>query len=206
LLRVYPRGSPTFKSRSRGYPDLARSLGKSLATIGLTASGLGTGNTTFASAWPTRRPLAKSEKDWNIGFAKCITSVSGAEVAENHDSWINSAEVPILSHQYRSREPSLAAARALGRPPSPVRDRTPRPRSPNAPASASNQPPTRQISPIQVCCEPIFHAGRSATVVADGQISAVRGLGRHSDAVRALPAFRGFCRLSFGGRVPDHSK
>jgi len=29
--------------------------------------------------------MAKSEKDWNIGFAKCITSVSGAEVAENHD-------------------------------------------------------------------------------------------------------------------------
>jgi hypothetical protein len=100
--------------------------------------------------------LAKSEKDWNIGFAKCITSVSGAEVAENHDSWINSAEVPILSHQYRSREPSLAAARALGRPPSPVRDRTPRPRSPNAPASASNQPPTRQISPYKSVANPSF--------------------------------------------------
>jgi hypothetical protein len=87
MLRVRPLGSPTFKSRSRRYPDLVRSPDKRRATIGSTgstASGSGTGNTIFASAWPTRRPIAKGEKDWSIGFAKCITTVSGVGIAENH--------------------------------------------------------------------------------------------------------------------------
>jgi hypothetical protein len=26
--------------------------------------------------------MVRSEKDWSIGFAKCVTSVSGAEIAE----------------------------------------------------------------------------------------------------------------------------
>jgi len=87
MLKVRPQG-PTFKSRSRGYPELARSAGKSRAMIGSagsTANGSGTENTTFASIWPTCRLMAKSEKDWSIDFAKCITSVNGAGIAENHN-------------------------------------------------------------------------------------------------------------------------
>src|SRR5215472_14802800 len=86
-------GSPfTASARSRRNcsilspsPDLAHSPGKSRATIGSagsTASGSGTENTTFASDWPTCHPTVKSGRDWSIGFAKCITSVSAAGAAE----------------------------------------------------------------------------------------------------------------------------
>jgi len=37
---------------------------------------------TLAGDWPTCRPTVKSGKDWSIGFAKCITSVSAAGDAE----------------------------------------------------------------------------------------------------------------------------
>jgi hypothetical protein len=46
------------------------------------ASASGKENTIFATAWPTLRLIARSEKDWSIAFAKCVTSVSGAGIAE----------------------------------------------------------------------------------------------------------------------------
>lgn len=78
----------TFKSRSRGYPELAplRLLRKNEDMIGgggSIATTLGTENTSFATGWPMRRPIAKSEKDWSIGFAKCITNESSAGAVEN---------------------------------------------------------------------------------------------------------------------------
>jgi hypothetical protein len=50
---------------------------------GSIASTLGTENTSFATGWPIRHPIAKSEHDWNIGFAKCITSGSSVGAVEN---------------------------------------------------------------------------------------------------------------------------
>ena len=78
----------TFKSRSRGYPELAplRLLRKNEDMIGdggSIASTLGTENTSFATGWPMRRHIAKSEKDWSIGFVKYITNESSAGAVEN---------------------------------------------------------------------------------------------------------------------------
>ena len=78
----------TFKSRSRGYPELAplRPLRKNEDMIGggvSIATTLGTENTSFATGWPMRRPIAKSAKDWSIGFAKCITTERSAGAVEN---------------------------------------------------------------------------------------------------------------------------
>jgi hypothetical protein len=87
MLRDRPQRSPTFKSRSLGYPELApRLLRRNEDMIGgggSIASTLGTENTSFATGSPMRRPIAKSEKDWSIGFAKCITSEISAGTAEN---------------------------------------------------------------------------------------------------------------------------
>jgi hypothetical protein len=79
----------TFKSRSLGYPELAplplRRNEDMIGSGGSIASTLGTENTSFATGWPMRRPIAKSEKDWSIGFAKCITNESGAGAVENEN-------------------------------------------------------------------------------------------------------------------------
>jgi hypothetical protein len=84
-----PQGSHTFKSRSLGYPELelAPLLRKTenIGGGGSIASTFGTGNTSFATGWPIRRPIAKSEEDWSTGFAKCITSVSSAGTVENQN-------------------------------------------------------------------------------------------------------------------------
>jgi hypothetical protein len=69
----------TFKSRSLGYPELAPLLPRKNENIGdggSIASTFGTENTSFATGWPIRRPIAKSEEDWSTGFAKCITNAS----------------------------------------------------------------------------------------------------------------------------------
>jgi hypothetical protein len=50
---------------------------------GSIASTFGKENTSFATGWPIRRPIAKSEKDWSIGFAKCTTNESSAGAVEN---------------------------------------------------------------------------------------------------------------------------
>src|SRR3984893_18870549 len=93
MLKVPRQGSRIFKFRSRGCRDLVSSLrearpaeetGATTGSSGSIASGSGTENTTFASALPTRRRTAKSGKDWSIGFAKCITSASGAGGAKDH--------------------------------------------------------------------------------------------------------------------------
>jgi hypothetical protein len=143
MLRVHPQGSRTFKFQSRGCRDLASSLrearraegsGATTGSSGSIASGSGTENTTFASAWPTRRLTAKSGKDWSIGFAKCITSVSGAGVANDHNRrWIRfdlGNHLPVAPCRPRvPHRPALAAGgHAL------------RPQSPSAPVSSSSQP------------------------------------------------------------------
>jgi hypothetical protein len=72
----------TFKSRSLGYPELVPLLLRRnedmTAGGGSVASTFGTENTSFATGWPIRRPIAKSEEDWSTGFAKCITSESSS--------------------------------------------------------------------------------------------------------------------------------
>jgi len=77
----------TFKSRSLGYPELVPLLlRKNEDMIGdgeSVASTFGTENTSYATGWPMRRPIAKSEKDWSTGLAKCITSESSAGIVEN---------------------------------------------------------------------------------------------------------------------------
>ena len=86
MLRDRPPGNPIFKSRSLGYPELAPLLRKNEDMIGgggSIASTFGTGNTSFATGWPMRHLIAKSEKDWSIGFAKCITNESSAGAVEN---------------------------------------------------------------------------------------------------------------------------
>jgi hypothetical protein len=86
MLRARPQGSLTFKSRSLGYPELASLLRKNENIIGgggSIASSFGKENTSFATGWPIRRPIAKREQDWSIGFAKCITSESSAGTVEN---------------------------------------------------------------------------------------------------------------------------
>ena len=48
-------------------------------------AGLGKENTSFATGWPIRRPIAKSGQDWSTGFAKCITSESRVGAVENQN-------------------------------------------------------------------------------------------------------------------------
>src|SRR5437868_2840432 len=85
MPKLHLQGSPTSKFRSRKYPELARSVGTNRGTIGSTASASGTENTRSAIAWPTRRDMARSEKDWSIDFARCVTNASVAESAEDHN-------------------------------------------------------------------------------------------------------------------------
>jgi hypothetical protein len=89
MLRDRPQGSLTFKSRSLGYPELVPLFLRKNEDItgsgGSIASTFGKENTSFATGWPIRRPIAKSEQDWNTGFAKCITSESSAGTVENQN-------------------------------------------------------------------------------------------------------------------------
>jgi hypothetical protein len=78
----------TFKSLCLGYPDLAPLLLRKNVNIGgggSIASSLGTENTSFATGWPIRLPIAKSEEDWSTAFAKCITSESSAGTVEGQN-------------------------------------------------------------------------------------------------------------------------
>ena len=89
-----PQGSPTFKSRSLGYPELELApllrKNENIGGGGSTASTFGTENTSFVTGWPIRRPTAKTEQDWSTGFAKCITSESSAGAAEGQTEVISS--------------------------------------------------------------------------------------------------------------------
>jgi len=89
MLRDRPQGSPTFKSRSLGYPELELApllrKNENIGGCGSTASTFGTGNTSFVTGWPIRRPTAKRERDWSAGFARCITSESSAGAVENQN-------------------------------------------------------------------------------------------------------------------------
>jgi hypothetical protein len=77
----------TFKSLCLGYPDLSPLLLRKNEDMieggGSIASTFGKENTSYATGWPIRRPIAKSEQDWSTGFAKCITSESSAGTVEN---------------------------------------------------------------------------------------------------------------------------
>jgi hypothetical protein len=57
-----------------------------IGSIGSIASAWGKENTSFATGWPMRRPIAKNEKDWNIVFARCVTNVSGAGIGDRAGS------------------------------------------------------------------------------------------------------------------------
>jgi len=90
MLNQRTQVSPTFKSRYRylEYPKLPhrpRTGGNTIGSGGSIVSALGTENTSFATGWPMRRPIAKSEKDWSTAFAKCITSESSAGTVENQN-------------------------------------------------------------------------------------------------------------------------
>ena len=87
MLNQRTQGSPTFKSRYRylEYPKLPhrpRTGGNTIGSGGSIVSALGTENTSFATGWPMRRPIAKSENGWSTGFAKCITNANGAVIAD----------------------------------------------------------------------------------------------------------------------------
>ena len=105
MLKPRPQGSPTFRSRSQyrylEYPEFPRRRGRSGNTIGSggsIASALGNENTSFATGWPMRRPIAKSEEDWSTGFAKCITSESSAGTVENQNgSDLIPGDEPVLA-------------------------------------------------------------------------------------------------------------
>jgi hypothetical protein len=76
----------TFKSRSLGYPELALLLRRNENIIGdggSIANTFASENMSFATGWPMRRPIARSENDWSTGFAKCITSESSAGTVES---------------------------------------------------------------------------------------------------------------------------
>jgi hypothetical protein len=79
----------TFKSRSLGYPELPPLLLRKNEDIigsgGSIANTFGRENTSSATGWPMRRPIAKSEKDWSTALAKCITSESSAGTVENQN-------------------------------------------------------------------------------------------------------------------------
>jgi hypothetical protein len=99
----------TFKSRSLGYPELVplplRRNEDMIGSGGSIASTLGTENTSFATGWPMRRPIAKSEKDWSIGFAKCITNESGAGAVENENgSYLIPGDEPVLASFGRAHD------------------------------------------------------------------------------------------------------
>src|SRR5262249_36416315 len=89
MLRDRPQGSPTFKSRSLGYPELELApllrKNENIGGGGSTANTFGTENTNFVTGWPIRRPIAKSEEDWSTDFAKCTTSESSAGAIENQN-------------------------------------------------------------------------------------------------------------------------
>ena len=122
MLRDRPRGSPIFKSRSRGYPELAplRLLRQSedmIGSGGSIASTFGTENTSFATGWPIRRPKAKSEKDWSTVFAKCITSESSAGTVENQNgSDLIPRGDPVLARFEKAHNNPRADAEAGARP------------------------------------------------------------------------------------------
>jgi hypothetical protein len=81
MLNTRPQGSPTFKSRYLGYPELLprrEMAGNIIGNGGSIVIILGKENTSFATGWPMRRPVAKSEEGWSIGFARCTTSESSA--------------------------------------------------------------------------------------------------------------------------------
>ena len=87
MLRDRRQGSPTFKSRSLGCPELELApllrKNENIGGGGSTASTFGTENTSFVTGWPIRRPTAKTEQDWSTGFARFITSESSAGTVEH---------------------------------------------------------------------------------------------------------------------------
>jgi hypothetical protein len=102
MLRDRRQGSPTFKSRSLGYPELPLLLPRRDEDItgigGSTASTFGTENTSFVTGWPIRRRIAKSEEDWSTGFERCITSESSAGAVENQNgSDLIPGDEPVLA-------------------------------------------------------------------------------------------------------------
>ena len=94
---------------SLGYPDLALLLRKNenIEDGGSIASTFGTENTSFATGWPIRRPIAKSEEDWSTGLPKCIMSESSAGAVENQTgSDLIPEDEPILARFGTAQTPA----------------------------------------------------------------------------------------------------
>ena len=118
----------TFNSLCLGYPDLALLLRKNenIEDGGSIASTFGTENTSFATGWPIRRPIAKNEEDWSTGFAKCITNESssvGAGETQNGSDLIPGDE-PVVGRlgRFFRREPNRCGARGGAHPVAPDHD------------------------------------------------------------------------------------
>ena len=80
---------------------------------GSIASTFGTENTSFATGWPIRRPIAKSEEDWSTGLAKCITSESSAGTVENQNgSDLIPGDEPVLARFGKAHDGPSAVTEA----------------------------------------------------------------------------------------------
>jgi hypothetical protein len=118
MLKPRPQGSPTFRSRSRyleylEFPRRRGGTGNTIGSGGNIASAFGKENMSFATGWPMRRPIAKSENDWSTAFAKCITSESSAGTVENQNgSDLIPGDEPVLARFGKAEDGSSADADA----------------------------------------------------------------------------------------------
>jgi hypothetical protein len=83
MLNPHPQGSPIFKFRYRylecpKLPHRPRSGGSTIGSGGSIVIAFGTKNASSTNVWLTPRLMVRSEKDWSIGFARCITNGNGA--------------------------------------------------------------------------------------------------------------------------------
>ena len=86
MLNQRLQGSPTFRFRYRyrylecpKLPHRPRSGGSTIGSGGSIVIAFGTKNASSTNVWLTPRLIVRSEKDWSIVSARCITNVNGAE-------------------------------------------------------------------------------------------------------------------------------
>ena len=83
MLNQHPQGSPILKFRFR-YLECPkrvhrpRSGGSTIGSGGSIVIAFGTKNASSTNVRLTPSLMVKSEKDWSIGFARCITNGNGA--------------------------------------------------------------------------------------------------------------------------------
>jgi hypothetical protein len=65
------------------------------------------------TGWPMRRPIAKSEEDWSIGLARCITSESSVGTVEDENrGGLIPGDYPVLTHPGQAHHNPWAGAEA----------------------------------------------------------------------------------------------